>query len=51
MKRIFGVLLLAATLTACGVDGPPVPPPDEPETQTRGLTISGTVRTGIAGSF
>ena len=49
MRPILALALILA-LSACGVDGPPVPPPDEPEDERRsGITISGTVGVGVTG--
>lgn len=50
MKPILALALILA-LSACGVDGPPVPPPDEPEEEERrsGITISGSVGVGVTG--
>ncbi len=39
---------LAALLAGCGVDGPPIPP-DDREPPASGITISGTVKAGVAG--
>ena len=48
MIRLLPLLLL---LSACGVDGPPVPP-REAETAVRpGLTVSGSVGAGISRRF
>ncbi len=39
-------LLLA--LAACGADGPPVPPTDNPHPEP-GVTVSGTASVGVVG--
>jgi predicted small lipoprotein YifL len=53
MKRLpvlAALSLSLLTLAACGVDGPPSPPPaEEPERPASSITISGTVSAGIAG--
>ena len=38
---LIGLLILAA----CGADGPPKPPADQP-----GVTVTGQVKVGVAGS-
>ncbi|MEM1130074.1 MAG: argininosuccinate lyase [Pseudomonadota bacterium] len=43
---------LIVVMAACGVDGPPVPPPDEDETPTRaGVQITGSGYAGVARQF
>ncbi|MBD3679701.1 MAG: argininosuccinate lyase [Rhodobacteraceae bacterium] len=42
MKPALVLLALAMTLSACGVDGPPIPP-----SRDAGLTISGSASIGI----
>lgn len=39
------IILLAFVLAACGADGPPLAPQ---ETSAMGLSVTGTVRTGMA---
>lgn len=41
--------LTLALLSACGVDGPPQPPEDEPERPRGGITLSGEVGFGVSG--
>ncbi|MEZ5675249.1 hypothetical protein SAMN06265173_10997 [Thalassovita litoralis] len=48
MKALAG-LMIVALLAACGADGAPVPPREEP-TKT-GVTISGSARFGVSKSF
>jgi predicted small lipoprotein YifL len=53
MTRVLAAALTLA-LGACGVDGPPSPPPDpsaEPERARTGITISGTAEIGVTGSL
>ena len=47
--RLAGCLALIAGLAACGVDGAPIPPSDEPETPEPGVTLSGSVSMGVSG--
>jgi hypothetical protein len=47
MKRIVAGLMLAGVLAACGVDGAPVPP----EPRQTGVTVTGTLSTGLTGTF
>ena len=42
--RPLALMTILSLLAACGVDGEPVPPKDQPKT---GITISGTARVGI----
>ena len=44
---VAGFALIA--LTACGVDGPPVPPPakESPAERTSGVAITGEVKAGV----
>jgi predicted small lipoprotein YifL len=49
MKRPVALALALLCLAACGVDGPPSPPPDERERPEPGITISGTVSAGVTG--
>ena len=45
-------LLLALVLSACGVDGPPVPPSQAREdARAPAVTISGSVGIGVGGRF
>jgi hypothetical protein len=46
MKRIFTALALLAFLSACGVDGAPVPPEPKPKPPSA-VTISGDGRIGV----
>lgn len=48
MIRILPLVLL---LTACGVDGRPVPPSQAEETPQGGFTISGSTEFGISRRF
>jgi predicted small lipoprotein YifL len=43
------VLLLALGLTACGVDGPPVPPSEVEDEPRTGITVTGSAEFGIRG--
>ncbi|MEM0937276.1 MAG: argininosuccinate lyase [Pseudomonadota bacterium] len=43
------LLALIFLLAACGVDGPPSPPPDDRERPKPGITISGTAEFGVTG--
>ena len=47
-KTVVGMLLVAGLLAGCGVDGAPEKP--EPKVKT-GVTISGTVEVGVAGTL
>jgi len=47
MSRIFGALMLIGILAGCGVDGAPVPP----EPKKTGVTMTGTLKTGLTGTF
>jgi hypothetical protein len=42
-------LLTVLLLSACGVDGPPIPPEPKDERPRSGLTVSGTVGVGVSG--
>lgn len=42
------IVVSAAILSACGVDGPPVPP-SEAQAQNSGVTVSGSVAVGVSG--
>ena len=48
MRRFLVFAILGATLTACGVDGPPSAP--EPKAET-GVTVSGKVSVGVSGTL
>lgn len=48
MIRILPFVLL---LTACGVDGAPVPPSDVEERPATGFTLSGSAEVGIGRRF
>lgn len=43
--KIALLFMALVTLAACGADGPPKPPGDQP-----GLTISGQVKVGVVGT-
>ncbi|PWJ22474.1 argininosuccinate lyase [Jannaschia seohaensis] len=46
------IAALALTLAGCGVDGPPVPPSQVDEDDSRppnGVTITGTAEFGVSG--
>ena len=43
--RFAAALVGLFMLAACGADGPPKPPADQP-----GVTVSGQVKVGVAGS-
>jgi hypothetical protein len=47
MTRLIPALVVTALLAACGVDGSPTHPQPRPEP---GISISGTVEIGVAGS-
>ncbi len=47
MNRLAALLTLLA-LAACGVDGPPTPPTEQSQP---GLSVSGQVKVGVAGSL
>jgi hypothetical protein len=50
MTRLAAFSALLALLAACGVDGPPRPPAEEPERRPEpGIAISGSVNVGITG--
>ncbi len=49
MMRKFVVLCALVGLTACGVDGPPMPPEDDRDRPEPGISISGTAEFGVAG--
>lgn len=52
MTRALALTATLALLAACGVDGPPVPPPAKSaEPAPVALTVTATVETGVAGSF
>ena len=53
MRTILSLVAAATLLAACGVEGPPVPPParEKPAEVKPGISISGTVQVGVAGSF
>ncbi len=42
----FAACLLVTTLTGCGVDGEPTPPPPKP-TNEPGIRVSGDARVGV----
>ena len=42
-------LLAVLLLSACGVDGPPIPPEPKNERPQTGITISGSVGAGVSG--
>ncbi|MDB2407257.1 hypothetical protein N9W17_01825 [Jannaschia sp.] len=45
-------LVLLLTLSACGIDGPPVPPSEvEEDRQQTGVTLSGSAEFGVSGRF
>ncbi|MGI3183927.1 argininosuccinate lyase [Nioella aestuarii] len=46
MTRLIPVLMIAALLAACGVDGRPTHPEPRP---APGVSISGTVEIGVTG--
>ncbi|MCK0169218.1 argininosuccinate lyase [Jannaschia sp. S6380] len=48
MIRLIPLVLL---LTACGVDGPPIPPSEVEEERRPGVTISGSVEAGLVRTF
>lgn len=48
MKPLAALMILTL-LAACGADGAPTPPKDEPV--KTGITISGTARAGISKTF
>ncbi len=50
MTRISLIGLLFA-LAACGVDGPPVAPSDPEPTPEPGVTVTGTAKVGVVGTF
>ncbi len=47
MSRTIAGLMLIGFLAGCGVDGAPVPP----EPKKTGVTVTGTLKTGLTGSF
>lgn len=46
VSRLAALTALLASLTACGLDGAPVTPEEEP-TVKPGITVSGDVRMGV----
>jgi len=50
MTRPLAAAALLFALAACGVDGPPRPPPNDPDARPQpGLTITGSVGFGVTG--
>ncbi|MCV6823291.1 MULTISPECIES: hypothetical protein [Halocynthiibacter] len=45
--RILAFLAVTATLSACGVDGRPTPPPSVNDNPPPGISISGEARIGV----
>ncbi|SFC92307.1 argininosuccinate lyase [Tropicimonas isoalkanivorans] len=49
MRRGLFLLLGLCALSACGVDGAPVPPSDRPDHVQPGITLSGSAKVGVVG--
>lgn len=49
--RLLVVVVTAAFVAGCGVDGDPLPPKNADGSQPAGVHIQGEARVGVAGSF